>query len=445
MKSIYVFLFVILLITSCKQQSPVEEPEDLWNGYSELLQLKECTIGHSLWAGCAKNDTLTNGVKVGKVSYTIENHNGIPSLHVQYNTTSSGWKMTESHNYAGLLKCMPLTNVKDCALGNPKIGKFPNSASHGNQGVSIVDYWVALTALPPYQPSDPDDIEMIDYGFVLASHCVVKSPSGQVETAWAFGSDKFNDKGWGWYDKYFEPQNKVPFTVLYGTSYTQDSLKLYHLNMTTGVVTEILREFVGNTAGTYDGAAFDDASDMFLFVNYNTRELYVNYMGDADPSFSAGYLNGTAASGTFYNGSYYYVNPDFNTINKVDFTSAWAIASETVLDTIPESVTVNDIAMSPAGDYLYLVGEVNNGSTELIKWAIAADTYYTIALNINDGAQIAYGSDGNLYAIAPVVETGSTSAAYIVNPNTGVLTEIDEGHIIIIDAAFTDLSRGPNM
>jgi hypothetical protein len=206
-----------------------------------------------------------------------------------------------------------------------------------------------------------------------------------------------------------------------------------------------LQEYVGNTAGHYDATAFDTESDMFFFVNYNTRELFLNYMGDSDPSFSAGYLDGNSASGTFYEGGFYYVNPDFNTINKVTFTSTWAIAAETVLDTIPNVVSVNDIAMSPTGDYLYIVGEVNGGSTEMIKWSVATDTYYTISLNVNDGSQIDFGSDGKLYAVAPVVEGGSTSVAYTVDTNTGVLTEIDEGGEVIIDDAIIDITRGPNM
>jgi hypothetical protein len=446
MKNVFLFIIAILVLGSCAKNSAVQEPNDPWNGYSQFHNLKACTLNHGLWAACAKNDTLHNGTKVGNVSYAIdEDVNGTPSLHVQYNTTASGWMIKETHCYAGLLKLMPLTNAKDTAIGNPKVGKFNYCGNHGSQGVSVVDYWIPLTALPPYTTTDPTDVIMVDYGFAIASHCVVTSPSGQTETGWAYGSNRFNDKGWGWYDKYFEPYQKPNFTVLYGTSCTDGLLKLYHLNMSTGVTTLILEENVGNTAGTYDGAAFDEASDLFFFVNYNTRQLYVNYMGDADPSFPAGYLNGTAASGTFYNGAFYYVNPDFNTINKVTFTSTWMIASETVLDEIPETVTINDITMDPTGNYLYLVGEVNNGGTEMIKYDIAADTYYTIALSLNSGSQIAFGSDEKLYAIEPVTEEGGTAAAYIVNPNTGVLTEVDEGHIIIIDGAITDLSRGPSM
>jgi hypothetical protein len=331
--------------------------------------------------------------------------------------------------YAGDKRFMPLNKP-----GAPKIGLFPNSANH-NPRVSTWTYRVPLSTLPPAE----------EPGFVVATHCIVRSPSGQIETAWADGDFTFNDKAWGWFDIYYFNQPENPYTVLYGTLYSQDSLKLYHLNMTTGAVTMVLKEYVGNTSGSYDATAYDVESGMFLFTNYNTRELFGNLMGDSDPSFSLGFLEGTSASGTFYDGGFYYVNPDFNTINKVTFNSNWTIAAETTLDTIPEVIAVNDIAMSPAGDYLYIVGEVDGGSTEMIKYSIAADAYYTIALNMDDGSQIAFGSDGLLYSIAPDVTSGSSSVAYTVNTNTGVLTEIDEGEIIIIEDAIIDISRGPNM
>ena len=330
--------------------------------------------------------------------------------------------------FAGNKKDLPISKPDD-----PKENHFTNSTTH-NEGEQSYTCKIPLTQLP--RCDEP--------GFVYAAHCDVKDSDGHHEDAWADCGKEFHDKGCGSYDDgYNLPGNT--FTILYGTAYTQDSLKLYHLNMTTGAVTLILKEYVGNTAGTYDGAAFDVDSSMFFFVNYTTHELWVNNLNNTNPSLSAGTLNGTATSGTYYNGSYYYVNADLNTINKVTFDSDWLIASETVLDIIPMNIVVNDIAMSPAGDFLYLVGEVNGGSTEMIKYSIAADLYYTISLSINSGTQIAYGSDGLLYAIAPVIEGGSSSIAYTVNTNTGVLTEIDEGHIIIVPDGFTDISSGPIM
>lgn len=425
MKNTIILLFAALLIMSCTRQSVIEEPVDHWNGYAKFLKTGE--VYHSLWAAAGKSDT-TKGVKVGTVTYGLKDVNGIGYFYVIYDCTASGWTISETHMYAGEKASMPLNNAD-----SPKIGLFPYSANH-NPWVSTFEYQVPILSLP--------DAEI---GFAVATHCIVHSPSGRTETAWGYGDFKFNDKMWGWYDNYsYIPPTQPPYTILYGTTYGQDSLRLYHLNMSTGNVTLLLKEYVGNVSGTYDAAAYDNVSGLFFFVNAS-RELYVNDLGDAYPSFNTGTLLGSAQSGTYYNGAYYYVNPDYNTINRVTFDSDWLISDEAVMDTIPNVILVNDIAMSPAGDYLYLVGQVNGGGTEMIKYSIATDVYYTISLNITNGAQIAYGSDGNLYAIAPVVEGGSSSIAYTVNPETGVMTEIDEGHVIIIPDGFSDISGGPLM
>jgi hypothetical protein len=336
--------------------------------------------------------------------------------------------MSETHMYAGDKKFMPLNKP-----GSPKIGQFPNSGCH-NPRVSTKTYYVPLISLPPCE----------EPGFVVASHCVVRSPSGQIETAWAYGDFTFKDKRWGWYNIYFYNQPPNEFTILYGTAYTDDSLKLYHIDVTNGTRAMILSEFVGDNAGRYDGAAYDVNSSMFFFANYDTKGLYVNYLEDEDPSFSAGTLLGTAASGTFHEGGYYYINEDANTINKVTFTSSWTIANEAILDTIPSAISINDIAMSPDGETLYLLGEVNGGGRELISWDVDNESFYSMAITINSGAQIAYGSDGVLYAIAPIEEGGSHSLTYTVNPETGTLTPIEDD-VIIIDDPFSDISRGPIM
>jgi hypothetical protein len=415
MKNFVLFILAILFLASCEKKSPVEEPVDKFNGYAKYLKCGEKTQNLK-----DKNNNIIGTVKSG-----IDND---ANFYVKIDCSQSGKQLSKTNVFAGNKKDMPINKPND-----PKEDRFPNSSNH-NDGRDNHTVKVPLVNMP--HCDEP--------GFVYSTHCKVKDNDGHEEDAWGDSDNKFHDKGCGSYDDDYEvPTNQ--YTIIYGTSYAQDSLRLYHLNMTTGAVTLILKEYVGNTGGTYDGTAYDLASGMFFFANVSTRELWVNNMNDQNPSFLAGTLGGNVASGTYYNGGFYYVNADFNTINKVTFTSTWQIASETVLDTIPNTITVNDIAMSPAGDYLYIVGEVDGGSTEMIKWSVAADVYYTIALNIADGSQIAYGSDANLYAIAPVVAGATTSNAYIVNPNTGVLTEISEGHIIIIDAAISDIATGPTM
>jgi hypothetical protein len=415
MKNLSVLFFALMVITSCTRQSVVEEPIDKFNGYSKFLKCGEKT----------QDLKDKNNNKVGVIKSGFDND---ANFYVTYDCSSSGKKLDKTNMFAGNKKDMPVNKYED-----PKENHFPNSTNHGDNECSFT-YRIPCVDLP--HCDEP--------GFVYSAHCKVKDNDGHCDDAWGDCDRHFHDKGCGSYDDdYEEPSNT--YTILYGTTYSQDSLRLYHLNMTTGAVTLILKEYVGNVAGSYDGAAFNVDSSMFFFVNYATRQLWVNNLNDANPSFPAGTLNGTAASGTYYNGSYYYINADLNTINKVTLNSSWLKVSETVLDTVPMNIVVNDIAMSPAGDFIYLVGEVDGGSTELIKYAIAADIYYTIAVNINDGTQIAYGSDDILYAVAPIIEGGSASVAYTVNTNTGVLTEIEEGRIIIVPDAFSDISTGPIM
>lgn len=415
MKNAFLLFFVILLAASCTKQSAIEEPADQWNGYFKYLKAGEMV--KTLWAG--KN------INVGTVTYGIDDN---ANFYATYDCSSSGWTISETHMYAGDKKDMPLNKP-----GAPKIGLFPNSGFH-NPRVSTFTYYVPLTSLPPCEAP----------GFVVAAHCVVHSPSNQEETAWAEGDYKFTDKGWGWYDVYYYNQPPNEFVIIYGTAYRNDSLLLYHIDLTNGTSELIMQEYVGNNGGSYDGAAYDLESGMFFFTDYTTKELWANQLKDDDPSFKSGDLLGTAKSGTYFSGAYYYVNDDVNTINRITFTTDYLIASEATMSTIPNAVTVYDIAMSPVGDYLYILGSVDNGGMELIAWEMATDTYFTMAMSLNSGSQIAYGSDGTLYVLEPVAgDQGVT--AYDVNTEDGTLTEINDGEIIIIDDPFSDIATGPIM
>ena len=415
MKNVFLLFFVILLAASCTKQSAIEEPADQWNGYFKYLKAGEMV--KTLWAG--KN------INVGTVTYGIDDN---ANFYATYDCSSSGWTISETHMYAGDKKDMPLNKP-----GAPKIGLFPNSGFH-NPRVSTFTYYVPLTSLPPCEAP----------GFVVAAHCVVHSPSNQEETAWAEGDYKFTDKGWGWYDVYYYNQPPNEFVIIYGTAYRNDSLLLYHIDLTNGTSELIMQEYVGNNGGSYDGAAYDLESGMFFFTDYTTKELWANQLKDDDPSFKSGDLLGTAKSGTYFSGAYYYVNDDVNTINRITFTTDYLIASEATLSTIPNAVTVYDIAMSPVGDYLYILGEVDSGGMELISWNVATNIYYTMNIGVSSGSQIAYGSDGTLYVLEPVSgDQGVT--AYDVNTEDGTLTEINDGEIIIIDDPFSDIATGPIM
>jgi hypothetical protein len=214
------------------------------------------------------------------------------------------------------------------------------------------------------------------------------------------------------------------------------------MDVTNGITELTFSEYVGETAGTYDAAAYDSESGMLFFAKTNTDELWVNLLVDEDSSYVAGALNGKATNATYSNDTYYYVDANTNTIHGVTFTQSWAIASEVILDTIPSTITVNDIAMNPAGDVLYILGQLNGGGKELITWDLATENFYSMSIAVTSGAQIAFGSDGVLYAIAPIVEGGSHSQTYSVDTSTGTLTLIEDDVIIIVDP-FSDITTGP--
>jgi hypothetical protein len=418
MKNLLILFVAFLPMISCDRPNANEEPSDKWNGYSKFLKTGEMV--HTLWAGRHTN--------VGTVTYGLDDN---ANFYVTYDCSASGWKIAETNLFAGDKKNMPLNKP-----GHHKTLRFPYSKHHSPK-VSTYTYRIPLTSLPPCE----------EPGFAVAAQCIVQSPGqlkcGYTETAWAEGDFKFTDKCFGWYDIYFYNQPSNQFPILYGTTYTYDTLRLYHIDVATGTADLILKEFVGNAPGTYDGAAYDVESGMFFFTNYNTGELWVNLLTGEDSSFSTGSLSGIAASGTFYNGAYYYVNENLNSINKVTFTNDWAIAGESALDTLPGLITVNDIAMSPAGDYLYIIGRYDGGGVELISWEVADHSSYTYSISVTDGAQIAYGSDGVLYAIAPTFEGGSNSTVYAIETDSGTLNEVNADAIIIIEDPFADLSTGP--
>jgi hypothetical protein len=416
MKKIYLILILAVVFASCEKKTSVDEQmANKWNGYEKYLKCGEKT----------KDLKDKNNNVVGKVKTGIDQD---ANFYVTYDTRESGKKLAQTNVFCGDKKDMPVNKCDD-----PKQDHFPIQDNHNNE--CLVTHRVPVCNMPPAdQP-----------GFVYAAHCKFKDNDNDNDChdAWADGNKHFHDKGCGDYDEdYEEPDNN--FTILYGTAYTNDSLKLYYMDITNGTTSLILKEYVGNTAGRYDGAAYDVESGIFFFANYNTGELWVNNLKDNNPSFSAGSLMGTAASGTIYNSEYYYVNEDLNTLNKVTLSSTWTITSEVILDTIPSSITINDIAMNLEGTQIQMLGEVNGGGKQMLTYDVVTETFYSTSIAVTTGAQIAYGSDGVLYVIAPITEGSSHSLTYSVDPGTGTLTPIQDD-IIIIDDPFSDITTGPIM
>jgi len=409
MKNILTIVLAVLAFTACQKTEVNDQPVDKWNGYGSL---KSGEVVKTLWAG--------QNIDVGTVTYGIDDN---ANFYVTYATTGD-WMISEAHMFAGEKKDMPVNKP-----GRPKIGKFPFNETY-DPWVNTVTFTKPLTELPPAE----------DPGFVVATHAVVhNTANNQQETAWGDGDNTFCDKGWGWYTVYYFNQPDNLFTILYGTEYRNDSLNVYMIDVTNGTSDLILSEYIGTTnSGSYNAAAFDLESGNLLFATYPEGELWINQLDGTTASSSLGNLSGEPASATFYDGSYYYIDATTNDLNMVSFDSNWNISSETTISTVPGSVDVSDITMNPDGSKLYMVG-MYNGSNELIEYDMALDTYSSLSLTLTADTQIAYGSDGGLYAVENSASGGES--VFSIDPSTGVVTPIDNNDITPVDLG--DLTTGP--
>ena len=117
---------------------------------------------------------------------------------------------------------------------------------------------------------------------------------------------------------------------------------------------------------------------------------------------------------------------------------------DSILDTVPGAYLVNDLAVSPDGGKMYISAESPDGTNKLIFRDMDSGTYYSSTCLFNNNAQIAFGSDGLLYAISPLSSEGNVSEIKVIDTETDTLTIIEED-IIYIEDPFSDISRGPIM
>lgn len=413
MKKILLFLVAVVVFASCSQVEKVEtEPVDIWNGYGHL----KCS---------ERTQKLRSGnQEVGTVKYGIDEN---ANFYATYDCSSSNYKLSKTNMHAGKKKEMPKNKCND-----KRENRFGKKGSHNSS--STYTYRIPLVDLPPCEYP----------GFVIAAHAKLCDNDGNEITAWGEGGHQYCDKGKGWFDSFYYNQEDNQFTILYGTELANDSLYVYMIDVTNNSSTLIYTEYVGNADGTYDGSAFDTENNLYYFANYDTQELMFISLSDEGSSQSAGTLEGVAASATFYEGNYYYVDENTNEIIEVALNSDNQIISETTISTIPGSVAITDIAMDPAGENLYMVGNVNDGTSEMIAWNAATDSFSTIDIQVGQNTSIAYSTDGELYAVTSADETGEGFATYVVNTQTGSATAINSTESAI-EEPISDISRGPIM
>ena len=386
MKKSFICFMAILPLLACTRQKSENAIPVNWNGYESYRAAAR--VIHPLLTG--KN------IFVGTVTYGLDQN---ANFYTTYDCRTTGWTITETRLFAGDKRNLPLNKH-----GYPEISQFPNSGYHF-PGVGAYTKIIPLEQLPAC--SSP--------GFIVASQCIVYSPEGQSVSAWAEGDYSFAGIEGGCYDVYFYDPPPDQYPILYSTFCCQDTLLLYHIDVKSGLTDLIFKEHVGYPSGHCNGAAFDLASGMFFFTKFKSDELFLNLDQGMNPSFCAGKLSGPASCGTFYNDSYYYVNDVIKTLNIVSFSENWMICSEHRLDTIPARAFIKDIAMSPAGDRLYLLGNDGNGESELFSWDLNDKTFYSTSIEIYDDVHISFGSDNLLYALLSPENGGVQSIARVID------------------------------
>lgn len=413
MRKIILMIAIVGLLAGCAKKNVNDFPIDKWNGYESFYK-----------AGEMYKDLRTRHGVVGQVTYGIDDS---ANFYVTYETNSD-WELMSTQMYAGEWKFKPRSRPH-----HPKIWRFPHKTVH-NPYVNTYTYYIPLTQLPPAE----------EPGFVVAAHAFVHSTAkcgnGKVRRAWADWDRRFSCRSWGGYSIYYYNEPYEPHTLLYATQYRNDSVTIYLIDVTSGNADLVSTEYVGTTpTGTYDGAAWDPVTGYFFFTTYPEQELWVNRMDSTD-SFLSGSLSGVAASGTFGDGNFYYVNETNNDVMEVSFDTAWQVASENVMSTIPGTIDVTDIAISPTGQF-YMVG-VYNDTVQLIELDRSSGTdVFTTTNNVDLGnnPQIAFGDDGLFYAVTATSD-GNGSIISELNPSTGQIISADTSNIVPVP--FSDLTGG---
>lgn len=163
----------LLFITSCSMDDQeTKEPQQIdFKIASALFQSK----GTTATASCHSSDLIAGqNIVVG----TVDVHVDGSVITITYNTIP-GWTIDQTHMSLG--NCTD--DIPTTGSGNPKVGHFEYSATHG-AGTQVVTYTADSSTLPAQT--------------CIAAHAVVSSASGQTETAWGAGLD-FPGRSWATY------------------------------------------------------------------------------------------------------------------------------------------------------------------------------------------------------------------------------------------------------
>ncbi|RYG46141.1 PEP-CTERM sorting domain-containing protein [bacterium] len=209
---------------------------------------------------------------------------------------------------------------------------------------------------------------------------------------------------------------------IYGIS-TGSSSGIFKIDTATGASTKLYS--VANIGALNNNVtnslAYDAATGDFYF-NGADKKLYKR---NASGEFLVGTLSKSAASGTFYNGSFYYVENSTKNIHKVDVNTF----SDSVFSS-PSALTgasYGDVASDDAGN---IYGAASNG---VWKSSLTAPSQASFLTTSATSLQLGfYGS--SLFGI-----NASNDRIYSVNLTNGAITNtatlVDAAGLFITDAA----------
>lgn len=215
---------------------------------------------------------------------------------------------------------------------------------------------------------------------------------------------------------------------------------IYIIDTVSGYVTPLASTWdarLGSSTWSGNGLAHDIAGKRIYYTSFgqNPEHLFVYDLTTGDTSDLAGlWGGGRVASGSFYDGCYYYFVQDTDDLRKVSFNANGSISEDVSLGLDnPHVWTYGDIAIGSDGT-LYGSAETSKGVKEFFKVDLqnSSTTVDYINSTMSEKYQLAF-SEGELIGIA----TGSDSI-YSLDTDDGnaeYLATLADTSLLINDAA----------
>ena len=229
--------------------------------------------------------------------------------------------------------------------------------------------------------------------------------------------------------------------VMYATRINGGTKGLYEVDVVNGTST-LLKAMTGTAAdvnngtGYTNGLAYDPFNQKLYFtapprVNVSPSPFWSYDIG-TDTLEYLGLLNGSVVGASFYDGAYYYIAEEINSLMKVEVNSGDynPVAVCSGFGTASD-FTFGDFAISSAG---MLYGSTRVAFQMFFSLDMNICSYYKFAGSNALDLQLAYGSDGKLYGI-----NNANGYSYVIDEETGVATQLSFTFVGVADMASGEL------